>query len=222
MRNLVMSNIIAKTKLAFLSHSPRLICDIHGLSKSHFSLNFSSIQTCLSIMKSAIEVIPRKQNAKLGANQKQKSGIFCVLESRIISRTRNPAPGIRNPQHGIQDLILYWITLHGARRWHEKKLKRYFPSNVVIGQRYKNANCFVYFKSSYWIIIKKRQKKESSVHGSNVFTVKYQHGFLCFLFFLYLYFILFLALSHMYVFFIPSARSLRFGSRLLKVNIDQK
>ena len=35
-------------------------------------------------------------------------------------------------------------------------------------------------------------------------------------------FILSLALSHMYVFFIPSARSLRFGSRLWKVNIDQK
>ena len=43
-----------------------------------------------------------------------------------------------------------------------------------------------------------------------------------FFFFLICIFILSLALSHMYVFFIPSARSLRFGSRLWKVNIDQK
>ena len=52
---------------------------------------------------------------KLGANQKLKSGIFCVLESGICNgRIRNPAPGIRNPQRGIQNLILSWITLHGA------------------------------------------------------------------------------------------------------------
>ena len=54
---------------------------------------------------------------KLGANQKLKSKIFCVLESGICSgRIRNPAPGIRNPQRGIQNLILSWITLHGARQ----------------------------------------------------------------------------------------------------------
>ena len=40
-------------------------------------------------------------------------------------------------------------------------------------------------------------------------------------FFFICIFILFLALSHMYVFFIPSARSLRFGSRLWKVNVEQ-
>ena len=52
---------------------------------------------------------------KLGANQKLKSGIFCVLESGICNgRIRNPAPGIRNPQRKIQNLILSWITLHGA------------------------------------------------------------------------------------------------------------
>ena len=45
----------------------------------------------------------------LGANQKLKSGIFFVLESGIC-RDR-----IRNPQRGIQNLILSWITLHGAR-----------------------------------------------------------------------------------------------------------
>ena len=45
--------------------------------------------------------------------------------------------------------------------------------------------------------------------GSHVFPF-----FLCI-------FILFLALSHIYVILIPSARSLRFGSRLWKVNIDQ-
>ena len=54
---------------------------------------------------------------KLGANQKLKSGIFCVLESGICNgRIRNPAPGIRNPQRGIQNLILSWITLHGANK----------------------------------------------------------------------------------------------------------
>ena len=46
--------------------------------------------------------------------------------------------------------------------------------------------------------------------GSNVFS-----------FFFICIFILFLALSHMYLFFIPSARSLRFESRLWKVNIEQ-
>ena len=43
---------------------------------------------------------------KLGANQKLKAGIFCVLESGICSgRIRNSAPGIRNPQRGIQNLF---------------------------------------------------------------------------------------------------------------------
>ena len=46
-------------------------------------------------------------------------------------------------------------------------------------------------------------------------------GFYVFSFFFICIFILLLALSHMYVFFNPSARSLRFGSRLWKVNIDQ-
>ena len=36
----------------------------------------------------------------------------------------------------------------------------------------KIANSFVYFKSSYRIIIKKRQKEESSIHGSIVLTVR--------------------------------------------------
>ena len=45
----------------------------------------------------------------LGANQKLKSGIFFVLESGIC-RDR-----IQKPQRGIQNLILSWITLHGAR-----------------------------------------------------------------------------------------------------------
>ena len=46
-------------------------------------------------------------------------------------------------------------------------------------------------------------------------------GSYVFSFFFIFIFILFLALSHMYVILIPSARSLRFGSRLGKVNIDQ-
>ena len=73
--------------------------------------------TCPSITISTIEVILRKRNAKkLEANEKLKSGIFCVLESGICTgRICNPAPGIRNPQHGIQNLILSWITLHGAK-----------------------------------------------------------------------------------------------------------
>ena len=72
-------------------------------------------QTCPSIAKSANEVIPRKRNVKIRGNQKLRSGIFCVLESGICSGSiRNPAPGIRNPQRGIQNLILPWITLDGA------------------------------------------------------------------------------------------------------------
>ena len=46
-------------------------------------------------------------------------------------------------------------------------------------------------------------------------------GSYVFSFFFILIFILLLAISHMYVILIPSARSLRFGSRLWKVNIDQ-
>ena len=41
-----------------------------------------------------------------------------------------------------------------------KKLRWNIPISIAIGQRYKNENSFVYFESSYWIIIKKRQKKE--------------------------------------------------------------
>ena len=48
-----------------------------------------------------------------------------------------------------------------------------------------------------------------------------QHGFLCFLLFLYLYFHSLACIITHLCFFIPSARSLRFGSRLWKVNIDQ-
>ena len=46
-------------------------------------------------------------------------------------------------------------------------------------------------------------------------------GSYVFSFFFIFIFILFPALSHMNVIFIPSARSLRFGIRLWKVNIDQ-
>ena len=68
--------------------------------------------TCPSITKSFLE----DEMQKLGANQKLKSGIFYVLKSKICTgRIRNPASGIRNPQLGIQNLILSWITLHGAR-----------------------------------------------------------------------------------------------------------
>ena len=48
-----------------------------------------------------------------------------------------------------------------------------------------------------------------------------QHGFLCFLLFLYLYFHSLACIITHLCFFIPSARSLRFGSRPWKVNIDQ-
>ena len=52
---------------------------------------------------------------KLGANQRLKSGIFCVLECGICTgRIRNPALGIWSPQRGIQNLILSWSTLHGV------------------------------------------------------------------------------------------------------------
>ena len=63
-------------------------------------------QTCPSIAKSATEVIPRKRNAKIRGKPELKAGIFCVLESGICSgRIRNSAPGIRNPQRGIQNLF---------------------------------------------------------------------------------------------------------------------
>ena len=49
---------------------------------------------------------------KLGANQKLKSGIFCVLEFGICrDRTWNPAPGIWNPQRGIQNLLAFLDNL---------------------------------------------------------------------------------------------------------------
>ena len=74
---------------------------------------------------------------KLGANQKLKSGIFCVLESGICSgRIRNPASGIRNPQRGIQNLILSWITLHEANQKYKdvKKISKY-TAGLRIGCR---------------------------------------------------------------------------------------
>ena len=46
-------------------------------------------------------------------------------------------------------------------------------------------------------------------------------GSYVFFFFFICIFILFLALSHMHVYFSPSVRSLRFGSRLWNVNIEQ-
>ena len=51
-------------------------------------------------------------------------------------------------------------------------------------------------------------------------SARFNMGSYVFSFFFICILILFLALSHIY-FFIPSARSLRFGSRLWKVNIDQ-
>ena len=59
----------------------------------------------------------------------------------------------------------------------------------------------------------------SSFGSKDICTL--QHGFLCFLLFLYLYFHSLACIITHLCFFIPSARSLRFGSRLWKVNIDQ-
>ena len=73
--------------------------------------------TCPSIMKLPLplESFLENEMQKLGANQRLKSGIFCVLECGICTgRIRNPALGIWNPQHGIQNLILSWSTLHGV------------------------------------------------------------------------------------------------------------
>ena len=66
---------------------------------------------------------------KLGANQKLNSGMICVLESGIcIGRTLNSAPGIQNLQCGIQNLILSWITLHGA----STRLQKWFTNCKLI------------------------------------------------------------------------------------------
>ena len=73
--------------------------------------------TCPSIMKLPLplESFLENEMQKLGANQRLKSGIFCVLECGICTgRIRNPALGIWNPQRGIQNLILSWSTLHGV------------------------------------------------------------------------------------------------------------
>ena len=73
--------------------------------------------TCPSIMKLPLplESFLENEMQKLGANQRLKSGIFCVLECGICTgRIQNPALGIWNPQCGIQNLILSWSTLHGV------------------------------------------------------------------------------------------------------------
>ena len=73
--------------------------------------------TCPSIMKLPLplESFLENEMQKLGANQRLKSGIFCVLECGICTgRIQNPALGIWNPQSGIQNLILSWSTLHGV------------------------------------------------------------------------------------------------------------
>ena len=64
--------------------------------------------TCPSITKSAIEVIPRIWNAEIRSKPETKIWNLCVLESAICTgRIWEPAPVIRN-------VILSWITLHGA------------------------------------------------------------------------------------------------------------
>ena len=47
---------------------------------------------------------------------KNESGIHLLKSVSGIHRGRiyNPAPGIRNPQRGIQNSILWWLTLHWA------------------------------------------------------------------------------------------------------------
>ena len=72
-------------------------------------------------MKSFLE----NEMRKLGANQKLnlESFVFWNLDSSR-DRIRNPAPGIRNPQRGIQSLILSWITLHGANDCRSDELER--------------------------------------------------------------------------------------------------
>ena len=72
-------------------------------------------QTCPSIAKSAIEVIPRKRNVKIRGKPETKIwNLLCFGIRNPAPGIQNPAPGIRNPQRGIQNLILSWITLHGA------------------------------------------------------------------------------------------------------------
>ena len=81
-------------------------------------------QHVLQLRNSLLKSFLENEMQKLGANQKLKSGMFCVLESGICTGRirnpapgiRNPAPGIRNPQRGIQNLILSWNTLHGAKQ----------------------------------------------------------------------------------------------------------
>ena len=65
-------------------------------------------KTCHSITKSAIEVIPRKRNAEIRSKPETKIWNLLCFECRICLGR------IRNPQHGIQNLILSWITLNGA------------------------------------------------------------------------------------------------------------
>ena len=56
--------------------------------------------TCPSITKSAIEVISRKRDAKIRSKLETKIWNLLCFGIRI------PATGIRNPQRGIQNLIL--------------------------------------------------------------------------------------------------------------------
>ena len=79
--------------------------------------------TCPSITKSAIEAIPIKRNAEIRSKPSTKnleSFVFWNPESAQVKsgictgKIWNLAPGIWNPQRGIKNLILSWITLHGA------------------------------------------------------------------------------------------------------------
>ena len=79
--------------------------------------------TCPSITKSAIEAIPIKRNAEIRSKPSTKnleSFVFWNPESAKVKsgictgKIRNLAAGIWNPQRGIKNLILSWITLHGA------------------------------------------------------------------------------------------------------------
>ena len=71
--------------------------------------------TCPSITKSAIEAIPIKRNAEIRSKPSTKIWNLLCLESGICTgKIRILAPGIWNPQRGIKNLILSWITLQGA------------------------------------------------------------------------------------------------------------
>ena len=80
-------------------------------------------QHVLQLQNLPLESLLENEMQKLGANQRLKSGIFCVLECGICTgRIRNPALWIWNPQRWKKMMKRWWTNekLMRIKEWNMK------------------------------------------------------------------------------------------------------